>query len=177
MAKLNWKKSAEPAPILDLIQTARTADTSGAISFMDMHVHEHMTTLETLLNFPTPHDVLPRAHVIWRALVSCKDALTPDCLLAALNIEYAKAASTREIDFDVLTPYVTILLRQQRFALKQGGNKLGPGSLRGTRRALAQFAPVLFHPKTRTVTTQKLCCASGPNQSTRRRRLRSMKLI
>jgi hypothetical protein len=103
MSKISWKKNGNPAPILELVQRERAHDPSGAISYVGGDVHEHMTTLETLLNFPSSHDIVPRNYVIWRALSSCTTALSPDSFLTALNDEYKKAASTREHQFDVLT--------------------------------------------------------------------------
>lgn len=76
--KIKWRQRFEPAVILNRIDAIRTVGTDGRVSFSGINVDEMLTTLESMLEFPSGmHDIQPSV-AVWRALGRIKGALTPD---------------------------------------------------------------------------------------------------
>ena len=102
---IEWKQPSrfKPATILRRIESFRTVNSSGRVSFSGFAAHECVPTLLSMLSFPPAGDGLAKEPLIWKALGVVKEDLTPENFVQALRLAFKNKLAVREQDYWLLT--------------------------------------------------------------------------
>lgn len=91
---IRWKKRFRPGVVLGRIDASRTVTPDGRASFSGSVVHEHISVLWSMLEFPDVAARLNKPSLIWAGLAQAKGKISPASFLEAINLSLRKELST-----------------------------------------------------------------------------------
>lgn len=101
---IKWKPRFKPQSILTRISNVRTKNPNGSgSSFSGFDLHTLLPTLHSMLDFPKASRDLDHASLIWKAVASDPEALTPQSFLKELNKQLSDLLSMREQTYKILS--------------------------------------------------------------------------
>lgn len=102
---IKWKSPErfKPAPVLKRIDSVRTVNEAGEVSYAGGDIKECLPTLQSMLQFPPAAAEVDTQALVWQGLSRVGARLTPDTFLTALNSILSEKLAVRETNYVVLT--------------------------------------------------------------------------
>lgn len=102
---IKWKQSSrfQPAVILRKIDSIRTINPEGGVSFSGFEFEDYLPALQSMLAFPAAAAEVDTLELTWQGLTAVGKDLTPNSFIAAINKELSKKLATKEHSYSLLT--------------------------------------------------------------------------
>ena len=102
---VKWKshEKFKPALVLKKIDSVRSVDGSGGVSYTGFEFKECLPILQSMLQFPPAAADVDTETLVWQALSKAGAELTPEAFLSALNQALSRKLAVREAEYTVLT--------------------------------------------------------------------------
>lgn len=102
---IKWKSPDrfKPAPVFKRIDSVRTVNESGSVSYAGGDIQECLPTLQSMLQFPPAAAEVDTQTLVWQGLSRVGARLTPDTFLTALNSILSEKLAARETNYFILT--------------------------------------------------------------------------
>lgn len=100
---ISWKKNYSAEIIIDKINECRSFNENGNAYFRGFESHDLVSTLHSMLNFPSVSEGLDHRELIWHAISKSKEKISKNNFIIEINSHLSSILSTELKNYQIFT--------------------------------------------------------------------------
>lgn len=120
---ISWKKNYSAEIIIEKINKCRSFNENGSVSFRGFESHDLVSTLQSMLNFPSVSEGLDHRELIWHAISRPKEKISKNNFITEINNHLSSILSTELKNYQIFTS-VSIALTPISWKMNIEGNEI-----------------------------------------------------